>query len=54
LLSMPKGERQRAMNSLRASNPLLYSVTKQKMEEMRAQGASQGRASVEQQLQQGG
>lgn len=54
LLSMPKGERQRAMNNLRASNPALYAVTKQKMEEMRAQGASQGRASVEQQLQQGG
>ena len=31
-----------------------YEIIKQKMEEMRAQGASQGRASVEQQLQQGG
>lgn len=41
-----QGERSKAMASVRASNPTLYAVIKQKMEEMRSQGASQGRKSV--------
>ena len=53
LLSMPTGERRKAMNSLKATNPVLYAVTQRKMEDMRQQGASQGRASVEQQMQGG-
>ena len=43
------GERQKAMAQVRATNPTLYAVVKQKMEEMRAQGASEGRKSVGQQ-----
>lgn len=37
------GERRRAMNDLRATNPQLYAIVKQKMEEIRSQGASEGR-----------
>jgi hypothetical protein len=48
LLQMPNGERRKAMNQLRASNPVLYAVVQRKMEDMRQQGASQGRAQVSQ------
>ena len=37
------GERRKALNQLRGSNPQLYAIVKQKMEEIRSQGASQGR-----------
>ena len=43
------GERQKAMAQVRATNPTLHAVVKQKMEEIRAQGAAQGRKSVGQQ-----
>lgn len=46
LLSMPLGERRKQMNAISASNPTLYALTKQKMEEIRSQGESQGRAQV--------
>lgn len=37
------GERRKALNQLRGSNPQLHAIVKQKMEEIRSQGASQGR-----------
>ena len=43
------GTRSKAMNQVKGSNPQLYSLAKQKMEDMRSQGASQGRKSVGQQ-----
>ena len=48
------GTRAKAMNQVKASNPQLYSLAKQKMEEQRSQGASQGRKSVGQQASQPG
>lgn len=48
LLQMSEGDRRRELNSLRATNDILYSVVKQSMEEIRAQGESQGRQSVSQ------
>lgn len=46
------GERTKAMNATKAQDFQLYSMAKQVMEEMRSEGASQGRQSVEQQAQQ--
>lgn len=43
------GERRKAMMQIKASNPTLYAVVQRKMEDMRQQGASQGRKSVGQQ-----
>ena len=43
------GTRSKAMNQVKGSNPQLSSLAKQKMEDMRSQGASQGRKSVGQQ-----
>lgn len=43
------GERRKALNQIKASNPVLYAVVQRKMEDMRQQGASQGRKSVGQQ-----
>lgn len=37
------GERRKVMNQIRGSNPQLYAIVKQKMQEIRDQGASQGR-----------
>lgn len=37
------GERRKAMMQIKASNPTLYAVVQRKMEDMRQQGASQGR-----------
>ena len=37
------GERRKALNQIRGTNPQLYAIVKQKMEEIRSQGASQGR-----------
>lgn len=37
------GERRKALNQLKATNPQLHALVKQKMEEIREQGASQGR-----------
>lgn len=48
LLQMPVGERRKLMNQIKASDPVLYAVVQRKMEDMRQQGASQGRASVSQ------
>ncbi|MEG1884690.1 MAG: hypothetical protein RR182_00275 [Alistipes sp.] len=46
------GDRAKALAQIRASNETLWMVTKQCMEEIRRQGASQGRTTVGQQLQQ--
>lgn len=43
------GERRKALMQIKASNPTLYAVVQRKMEDMRQQGASQGRKSVGQQ-----
>lgn len=52
-LSIPStGERTQAMNAVRGQNESLYYVAKGKMERMKSQGASQGRASVAQSAQQ--
>lgn len=48
------GERSKAMQAVKAQDEQLYALAKAKMEEMRSQGASQGRAQVSQQSQQGG
>lgn len=40
------GERSKALRQIKATNPTLHAVVKEKMEEIRAQGASQGRKSV--------
>ena len=51
-LSIPTpGDRTKAMNATKASDPQLYSLAKQKMEEVRRQGESQGRQMVTQQAQ---
>lgn len=42
------GQRSKLMKQTQSSNPTLHAMAKQKMEEYRAQGASQGRASVSQ------
>lgn len=46
LFQMDESSRRKEMNTLRASNPTLYAVVKQKMEERRAQAASEGRKQV--------
>ena len=49
LLQIPDdGERAKALTSIRIANPELHAVVKQKMEELRAQGASEGRKNVAQ------
>lgn len=48
------GERRQAMQAVRGSNENLWAIAKQKMEQMRSQGSSQGRQGVEQQAQQQG
>jgi hypothetical protein len=48
------GERSKAMNAMRTQNLDLYAMAKEFMEQMRREGASQGRQAVEQQAQQGG
>ena len=48
------GERRTAMQSVRQSNPQLYALAKELMEQTRQQGANQGRAQANQQAQQGG
>ena len=42
------------MNAVRQSNPALYAYAKDMMNQMREQGASQGRQGVNQQAQQQG
>ncbi len=44
LAQMDNSGRRQALMTLRGTNPTLYALVKQKLEEMRAQGASQGRA----------
>ena len=54
-LSIPQpGERAKAMDATRNSDENLFALAKEKMEQMRSQGASQGRQQVGQQLQQQG
>lgn len=49
LLQIPdNGERRKQMNQIKASNPVLYAVVQRKMEDMRQQGASEGRKAVSQ------
>lgn len=43
-----KGERQKAMAQVKASNPTLHAVAQRKLEDMRQQGASEGRKAVTQ------
>lgn len=43
LLQMDEGSRRKRMQALQATNPNLHAATKQKMEEIRSQGASAGR-----------
>lgn len=43
------GERRKVMMQIKASNPTLYAVVQRKMEDMRQQGASEGRKMVGQQ-----
>lgn len=45
-LMLPTGERRKAMMDLEATNENLYAMAKEKMEEIRAMGASQGRQMV--------
>lgn len=53
-LAIPEdGKRSQAMQQVRSTDPDLYAVAKDMMEQMRAQGASQGRQQVAQQAQQG-
>lgn len=44
MAQMDNSQRRQALMTLRSTNPTLYALVKQKLEEMRAQGASQGRA----------
>lgn len=54
-LAIPSdGQRSQAMQQVKATDPDLYAVAKDLMEQMRRQGASQGRAQVNQQAQQQG
>lgn len=48
------GERSKAMQAVKAQNPDLYAKAKQIMNDMRSQGASQGRQAVPQQIQEQG
>lgn len=48
LLKMPVGERQKQMVAIKAGNPNLHAMVKQKMEEMRSQAASEGKAQLSQ------
>lgn len=54
LLQMPVGERRKALDQIRASNPTLHAAVKESMEQMRGSAASQGRAQVGQMAAQGG
>jgi len=45
-LQMDEGQRRKAMQTESANNPQMYAMAKQKMEEMRRQGESEGRAAV--------
>lgn len=51
-LSLPVGERRKAMEAQKGQNFNVYTMAKEIMEQMRRQGASDGRAAVEQQFQQ--
>lgn len=51
-LSLPIGERRKAMDVIRNQNINLYSLAKQFMEQKRAQGEAEGRQQVNQQAQQ--
>lgn len=53
-LSMPEGERRKAMDATRVQNFNLYSMAYQFMDKIRSEGASKGRQQVNQQYQQGG
>ena len=53
-LSMPEGERSKAMQVTKHQNLNLYSMAKEFMEQFRRQGASEGRQMVNEQAQQGG
>jgi hypothetical protein len=53
-LSLPVGERSKAMASVRSSDESTYALAKMRMDQMRSQGASQGKAQVTAQLQQPG
>lgn len=48
LLQMEIGARRKLMNQIKATNPVLYAVVQRKMEDMRQEGASQGRKQVSQ------
>lgn len=48
LLTMPPGERRKQLDAMRYTKPELHAMVKQKMDEIRNQGASEGRAMVQQ------
>jgi hypothetical protein len=48
LVQMDKGQSQKELANLKGSNPTLHALVKQKMEELRSQAASQGKASLKQ------
>jgi hypothetical protein len=51
-LQMPIGQRRKLLEQLAATNPTEHAMVKQKMEEIRQQGASAGRANALQMTQQ--
>jgi hypothetical protein len=46
-LQLPQGERSKAMAAAKNTKPDVYAMAKQKMEELRSQGAAQGRQAVQ-------
>lgn len=53
-MQLPEGQRTQAMMAQKAGKPELHALAKQLMEDMRSQGASQGRQAVNEQMAGGG
>lgn len=47
-ISLPQGDKNKMLAQVKATNPTLHASIKQEMENIRAQGASEGRAAVQQ------
>ena len=54
ILSAPEVNRRHLLNQVRMSNPALHAMGKQRLTEMRQDMSREGRAQIEQQMQQGG
>ena len=54
IISAPEVNRRHLLNQVRMSNPALHAMVKQRMTEMRQDMSREGRAQIEQQMQQGG